>query len=76
MSVHKGSAPIENVADLQKYLSIVHYPASKKDIYTVVKKQGTNINVITLVQVLPEMEFHTPREVLKSIGLANEYGKI
>lgn len=69
MSFNKGTKPIDNVNDLQKYLSAVNYPASKEDIYNSVKKHDTNMNVITLVQALPDQQYHTPREVMLSIGL-------
>lgn len=69
MLTQKGIRIEENVEDVKKYLSIVNYPAKKVDIFATAIKQGANMNVMTLIQSLPDQQFHTPKEVLKSIGL-------
>lgn len=76
MKSSNGARPIENVNELQKCLSVVHYPATKEDIFEKVKKIGTDMNVITLVQTLPEREYHTPKEVIHALGLELAYEKI
>ena len=68
----KGTSVFENLSDVQRYLSIVNYPATKEEIFKKVASQGANINVMTLVQVLPpNRTYHTPKEALKALGLAN-----
>ncbi len=69
MITHKGISVEENINDVKKYLSIVNYPATKYDIYEIAIKEGANINVMTLIQSLPNIHFHTPKQVLKSIGI-------
>ena len=59
----------KNIEDVKKYLSVVNYPAQKVDIFSTALRHGANINVMTLIQTLPNQEFRTPREVLGSIGL-------
>ena len=69
MLTRKGIRVEENIEDVKKYLSVVDYPAQKVDIFSTAMRQGANINVMTLIQALPDQEFHTPKEVLRSIGL-------
>lgn len=63
---------MEDFEELKKYLTIVNYPAKKEDIFKVVEKEGANMNIITMIQLLPSLTFHTPKEVTRSIGLDNE----
>ncbi len=68
----KGISVFENLSDVQKYLSIVNYPATKEEIFNKVAHQGANMNVMTLFQILPPgRTYHTPKEALKAMGLTN-----
>ncbi len=68
----RGISVFENLSDVQKYLSIVNYPATKEEIFKKVASQGANSNVITLFQVLPpDRTYHTPKDALKALGLNN-----
>ncbi len=68
----RGISVFENLSDVQKYLSIVNYPATKEEIFKKVASQGANSNVITLFQVLPpDRTYHTPKDALKALGLTN-----
>jgi len=70
MQIRDGSSHYKDMNDFQKYLTLVDYPADKEKIYDVVKRQGVNANIIKFVQLLPKLTFHTPRQVLDSLGLS------
>lgn len=60
---HKVSA-----AELQKYLKNVDYPLKKDKLITHAKKNGATLDVISVLQELPENEFNSPVDVSKAMG--------
>jgi len=53
--------------DVAKYLSVVNYPAMKEGIIKDVTKVGAASIIITVLQNLPHLEYHTPREVFSQL---------
>lgn len=60
--------PRANPIQVQKYLSGMHYPASKDEIVDHAKSQGADEKVIQILERLPDDDFETPADVSQAIG--------
>ncbi len=62
---------INNVANVKneiaKYLSAVSYPTNKEGIVKDVTKIGAGLVIIIVLQNLPHLLYHTPREVISQL---------
>lgn len=57
-----------NPIQLQKFLKGVDYPANKQDLIEKAEENGSNENVLSTLQQLPDAEYDTPAEVSQAIG--------
>ncbi len=53
--------------EIAKYLSAVNYPANKEGIVKDVTKIGAGLVIILVLQNLPHLLYHTPREVISQL---------
>lgn len=56
-----------DINEIGKYLSVVNYPAGKESILRDIEKVGADPATIIALQMLPELQYHTPREVMSQI---------
>ncbi|MBT2490812.1 DUF2795 domain-containing protein [Streptomyces sp. ISL-96] len=57
-----------NPIEMQKSLSGVNYPASKKEILEKAEKNGAGPEIKEALKALPEKEYDTPAAVNKEVG--------
>jgi len=57
-----------NPIQIQRFLKKVDYPASKKELIEVARKEGADQRVIETLERLPEREYDGPVGVSKAIG--------
>jgi hypothetical protein len=57
-----------NPIQLQKYLSGIDYPASKRDLVDRARRQGADENVVRTLEGLPREEFNSPNDVSEAVG--------
>jgi len=57
-----------NPIQLQRFLKKVDYPASKKELIEVAKKEGADERVIETLQRIPDRKYDGPVGVSKEIG--------
>ncbi len=57
-----------NPIQLQRFLKKVDYPASKKELIDVAKKEGADQRVIETLERIPERQYDGPVGVSKEVG--------
>lgn len=57
-----------NPIQVQKFLSGMHYPASKDEIVDHAKSNGADEKVIQTLQQMPDDDFETAADVSQAIG--------
>jgi hypothetical protein len=57
-----------NPATVEKYLSGVDYPASRRDLINQAKKNNANEDVIDTISNLPDTTFNSPIDISKAMG--------
>lgn len=55
------------VEQAQMYLSGVAYPATKEEILDYARMQGDDMNVLKMLEMLPDMVYDSPREIEEEI---------
>lgn len=62
-----NTSNIPDMHELEIYMSAVNYPATKSDIIRTYEKLGGDINILTLLQLLPDHEYNNPHQVREQI---------
>jgi hypothetical protein len=55
-------------ANVQKYLSGVHYPADKQDLIECARRNSAPDEVMQEIRQLPDEQFGGPQDVMKGYG--------
>jgi hypothetical protein len=53
---------------IEKFLKGVEYPAKKAELIKQAEQNGADANVRSVLQQLPDQQFHTPADVSKAVG--------
>ncbi len=61
-----------NPIQVQKFLSGVDYPMSKKDVVDTARQQGADDAVLSTLEGLPAEEFNSPNDISEAIGKLNK----
>ncbi|MBW3579596.1 MAG: DUF2795 domain-containing protein [Actinobacteria bacterium] len=61
-----------NPIQVQKFLSGVDYPMSKKDVVDTARQQGADDAVVSTLEELPAEEFNSPNDISEAIGKLNK----
>ncbi len=59
---------IVNPIQVQKFLKGVDYPASKRELVEIARRQGADENVLYTLERLPDRTYEGPSGVAKEIG--------
>lgn len=71
MDLKRGIRPIENILTLRNLLAHIRFPARKEEIFKKALTKGVDMNVMTLVQSLPDRRFKTYSDVFRQLGFKN-----
>lgn len=69
MKSRKGTSAIQNLEELRKILLTAKFPASKKDLMIRARLYGTNMNVVTILQLIPDKTYESAQDVFGSFGI-------
>lgn len=54
--------------DIKEYLKGIKYPVSKSDVVVALRNNGAPVEVITMVENLPDQEFNNEGEIMRKVS--------
>jgi hypothetical protein len=57
-------------ANVTHHLKGIHFPAQKRDLVQQAKKNGAELDIMQVLNAMPEQEFANIAEVMKAVGEA------